>query len=194
MDKLKVILIPGNGGGDVNDPLGWFPYVKSELEKLEAAIPDWKHEIQVLSKNFPDPILAREEYWIPYIKGLGADENTILVGYSSGAIAAMRFAENNKILGTVLVGGYYTDLGMESEKVSGYFNRPWQWEKIRKNQKWIIQFHSTDDPFIPTEEAHFVRDKLNTQYFEFADKEHFGYPTEMAEFPELVEEIKKKLS
>lgn len=168
----------------MNAPDGWFPYVKRKLEG---------DNVEIISKNFPDPILAREEYWIPFIKDLGADENTILVGYSSGAIAALRFAEECKILGTVLVGGYYTDLGMDSEKVSGYFDRPWQWGKIKENQKWIIQFHSTDDPFIPTEEAHFVRDKLNTDYYEFKDREHFGYPTEMREFPELVNKIRKRL-
>ncbi len=177
----------------MNTPDSWFPYVKKELEMFESPNRDWKHKVRVISKNFPDPILAREEYWIPFIKSLGADENTILVGYSSGAIAAMRYAEENQILGTILVGGYYTDLGMESEKVSGYFNKPWQWEKIKQNQKFIIQFHSIDDPFIPTEEAHFVRDKLNTEYYEFTDREHFGYPTEMREFPELLEAVREKL-
>lgn len=185
MKKVRIILVPGNGGGDVNDPLSWFPYVKRKLESAQ---------VEVISKNFPDPVLARKEFWLPFIKKLGADENTILVGYSSGAIAAMKYAEENIILGTVLIGGYYTDLGMESEKVSGYFSEPRDWEKIKKNQEWVIEFHSTDDPFIPTEEAHFVRDKLKTEYHEFSDKQHFGYPDPMPEFPELVEVIKKKLN
>ncbi len=108
------------------------------------------------------------------IKELGADENTILIGHSSGAIAAMRFAEKNKIFGSVLVGAYYTDMGEEMEKKSGYFNRPWDWQAIKNNQHWIIQFASADDPFIPIEEARAVHRFLGTEYHEYSDQKHFG--------------------
>jgi uncharacterized protein len=174
--QIKVIFIPGNGGGDINDPDGWFPYLKSELEKLG---------LEVISQNFPDPIKARESYWLPFIKELGADKNTILIGHSSGAVAALRYAQKYQILGSVLVSASYTDLGEESERVSGYFDHSWDWEKIRKNQKFIIQFYSTDDPFIPAEETKFIQKQTNS--------EHFGYPTPKLEFPEIVEAIKKHL-
>jgi predicted alpha/beta hydrolase family esterase len=179
---VKVIFIPGNGGGTPRD--NWFPYLKIELTKLDVKVTD---------KDFPDNIIASEKSWIPFLKKLGADEKTILIGHSTGAIAAMRFAENNKILGSVLVGGYYTDLGIEEEKQAGYSNRPWNWEKIKSNQKWIIQFNSTDDPWIPIEEARFVHEKLNTDYFEYKDKGHFGGDYLKLEFPEIVEYIKTKL-
>jgi predicted alpha/beta hydrolase family esterase len=140
--KMKAIFIPGNGGGKPSD--NWFPYVGSELEKMG---------MQIIARDFPDSDLAREAYWIPFLKQeLGCDQNTILVGHSSGAIAAMRYAENNPILGSVLVGAYHSDLGWEKERLSGYFNRPWQWEKIRSHQKWIVLFASIDDPWIPIEE------------------------------------------
>src|SRR5258707_15767070 len=102
---VKVIFIPGNGGGDINDPDGWFPYIKKRLENLG---------LEVISQNFPDPIKARGKYWLPFIKKLGADEKTILVGHSSGAVAALRYAEKQQILGSVLVSTAYTDLGLES--------------------------------------------------------------------------------
>jgi predicted alpha/beta hydrolase family esterase len=181
---IKVIFIPGNGGGDINDPDGWFPYLKDEFKKLG---------IKVISQNFPDPVKARQKYWLPFIKKLGADKNTILIGHSSGAVAALRYAEKYQILGSILVSASYTDLGMESEKVSGYFDHPWDWEKIKKNQSWIIQFHSTDDPFIPITEARFIHQKTDSKYFEFTNQEHFGYPTPKLEFPEIVEEVKRRL-
>src|SRR3989344_1493542 len=133
MNKAKVILIPGNGGATPQD--GWFPYLERELPKLGVA---------VINKQFPDPILARQEFWVPFIKELGADENTILIGHSSGAIAALRFAEKNKIFATLLIGAYYTDLGEESEKKSGYFIDPWEWESIKNNQKFIFSRNSSD--------------------------------------------------
>jgi len=180
---IKVILIPGNGGAMPQD--NWFPYAERELSRLGLA---------VINQQFPDAVLARAEYWLPFIKELGADHNTILVGHSSGAIAALRFAQTNKILGSVLVSAYYTDLGMDSEKQSGYFDRPWNWPAIKNNQQWIIQFAATDDPFIPIEEPRLLHQNLRTEYYEYSDQNHFGYGDKpKLEFVELVSALKTKL-
>ena len=41
---------------------------------------------------------AKESIWLPFIKSeLGGNEESIIVGHSSGAEAAMRYAENNKV-------------------------------------------------------------------------------------------------
>ena len=178
----KVIIIHGNSGSKPTDH--WIPYVKEELEKAG---------ITVLAPEFPDNDLARASIWLPYLHMLKADENTILVGHSSGAIASMRFAEKNQVLGTILIGSYYTDLGFEKEKLSGYFDEPWDWEAIKNHQQWTIQFASTDDPWIPIQEPRYVRDQLKSEYHEFNDQGHFGYSSNKPTFPELVEAIKNKL-
>lgn len=184
MEKsIKSIFIQGNGGGTSQD--NWFPYLKSELEKIN---------INVIARDFPDSFLAREIYWLPFIKKLGADENTILIGHSSGAVAAMRFAEKNKIIGSILVGACYTDMGIEEEKQSGYYNRPWDWENIKNNQKWIVQFASIDDPFIPVREARYINKNLDTEYYEYKDEGHFGSgDSPKKTFPEIVKIIKLKI-
>ena len=180
----KVILIHGNGGSTIND--NWFPWVKNELEILG---------LEVIAQTFPDNQLAKEEVWLNFLKNdLKADENTIIIGHSSGAVAAMRFAEKNKTFGSILIGASYTDLGEELEKESGYFDSPWKWDRIRNNQNWIIQFASTDDPYIPIKEARHIHEKLNTQYFEFTNRGHFSWDVKAKEFPEIIEEVKKKLS
>ena len=179
LGKIKIIFVPGNGG-DGNSLYGWFSYLKNEFEKMG---------LEVLAPVYPDPALARAEYWLPFIENLKPDDKTILIGHSSGAIAIMRLAEKHKILGSVLVSAYCTDLGMESEKLSGYFNKPFDWEAIKKNQNWIIQFNSIDDPFIPITEAHFVHEKLNSEYYELTQG-HF-YPQDT--FPELLNAVKLKL-
>lgn len=179
---IKAILIHGNGG--CTQEGFWFPYVARELARLG---------IEVIAKDFPDSKLARAKYWLPYIAELGANENTILIGHSSGAIAAMRYAENHKILGSVLVSTYYTDLNDKEEKISGYFDKQWNWEKIKNNQKWIIEFSSIDDPWIPIEEARLIHEKLGSRYIEYTNEGHFGIPNEKKEFPEIIIEIKKAL-
>jgi predicted alpha/beta hydrolase family esterase len=179
MESIKAIIIPGNG--DDNPTLAWKPFVTKALEGLG---------IKTINVKFPDAVLARAEYWLPFIKELGADENTILIGHSSGAVAAMRYAEHNTILGSVLVGVCYTDLGDENEKQSGYYDKKWKWESIRRNQKWIIEFASKDDPFIPIKEPRFIQDMLGTEYFEYNNRGHF---IDRIDFPELIEAIKNKL-
>jgi predicted alpha/beta hydrolase family esterase len=174
----KIIIIHGNGGGTGSDQ--WIPWLKKQLES---------RGFEVLNPTFPDNYDAKRSIWIPYLDTLKVDDNTIIVGWSSGAIAAMRYAEEHTIKALVLVGACYTDLGEESEKISGYYDDPWQWNAIKSNQKWIAQFGSINDPVIPIEESRFVHEKLGTEYYEFPDKFHFGYPESMPTFPELLEVI-----
>lgn len=180
--KIKAIFIPGNQGGTPQD--NWFPYLKKELEKID---------IRVIAKDFPDNVLAREKYWLPHITKLGADENTILIGHSSGAVAAMRYAEKKRILGSVLVGPCYTDLGDELEKKSGYYDKEWNWEKIKNNQEFIMQFAACDDPYIPIKEARAVHKNLKTEYYEFKTGGHFGGDYYKPKFPEIIRALKNKL-
>jgi len=171
----KVIFVPGNGHSTTHD--NWFPNVKASLEK---------NGLEVIAAKFPDGNLARESYWIPFLRDeLKADCDTILVGHSSGAIAALRFAEQYPLLGSILVGAYHTDLGIESEKLAGYFSRPWAWNKIRENQKFITIFASQDDPWIPIDEPRALHSYLNCEYHEYKNQGHFGGDYFKPDFPEL---------
>lgn len=179
MNNFRVVLIHGNGGGKATD--WWFPQVKNFLEGSG---------IEVVARDFLDNQAAHESIWLPFLKDeIKADEKTILIGHSSGAVASMRYAEQNKIFGSVLVGACYTDTNDETEKESGYYNHPWDFEKIKSNQNWIVQFASTDDPYIPISEPRYIHEKLNTDYYEYADKGHFM----ITDFPEVIEVLKKKL-
>src|SRR6266568_9423080 len=143
----KVVIIHGNGGCTADDH--WTPWLKAELEK---------NGISVIAPSMPDNVQAKASVWLPYMRDkLQCDENTVVIGHSSGAVAAMRYAEQHKLLGTILVGTCYTDLGWESERISGYYDTPWQWDLMQKNQQWIMLFASQDDPFIPIQEARHIQ-------------------------------------
>jgi len=180
----RVVLLHGNGNSHGTD--NWFPYIKSTVESLD---------IKCIAPDLPDNVLARKKFWFPYFKNtlnLGPDD--IIIGHSSGALAILKYAEENKIGASILVGTYCTDLGYEDEKTSGYFDTPWDWKKIKFNQEWTAIFASIDDPYIPIEEPRYIRDKLDSIYFEFNNKGHFGGETRpMLEFPELREFLKSKL-
>lgn len=179
-NTVKIIIIPGNGGATMDDH--WFPYIISAFRK---------HGIVVTARNFPDSYLARRKYWIPFIENeLKADENSVLIGHSSGAEAAMRYAENHKILGLVLVSPCYTDMGIKEEMISGWYDEVWQWEKILENQNFILQFSSRDDPVVPIAEQDYVRQHLQPEYHEFQNRGHF---VGKQDFPDLVAAVLEKL-
>ena len=180
MSNPNIILIHGNGGSTIEDI--WFPQAKTKLEELG---------LEVIAQTMPDNRIARSIKWLPFLQDvLGADENSIIIGHSSGAVAAMRYAESHRIFGSVLVGASYTDLGDRMEKMSGYFEEPWDWKAVKANQNFIVQFASTDDPYIPIEEPRYIHEQLATDYHEEANRGHFMDYS----FPELVSVIQEKLS
>ncbi|XP_013381212.1 putative hydrolase RBBP9 [Lingula anatina] len=174
----RVVIIPGNGAGDVYHA-NWYGWLHNKLNT--------KENIPCALENMPDPVTARESVWIPFMKEtLKCDESTIIVGHSSGAQAAMRYAEKYKVLGIIVVSGCVTDLGDENERASGYYNRPWEWEKIRANATFVLQFGSTDDPFIPWEEQQQVHQGLQSKLHKYEDKGHCMNST----FPDLLNAVK----
>ncbi|XP_038074763.1 serine hydrolase RBBP9-like isoform X3 [Patiria miniata] len=146
--------------------------------------------MECVLKNMPDPVMARESIWIPFMHDeLCCDEKTIIVGHSSGAVAAMRYAEKYKVHGIILVSPCVTDLGMESERVSGYYSRPWEWELMKMNSQFVALYGSTDDPFISWTEMQVVIDNLNPDCHKFDDRGHFMTSV----FPDLIATIQKLL-
>jgi len=179
MHVSKTIIIPGNGDSRIESD-NWYAWVKDALQK---------RGFKVVAKNMPDPVLARAKFWIPFIEeDLAADENSIIIGHSSGAVATLRYLETHKLLGAILIGCNYTDLGDETEAKSGYYDTKWQWEKIKENASWIVQFASADDPYIPIEQPRYIHEKTSSQLLEFKDRGHFEEKT----FPELLDVIAEK--
>lgn len=182
MHKKRIVFVHGNQ--TLRWSYAWVPWIVEQLEK---------YDVEIVAETFPDSIIARKKYWIEFLEThVKADEHTVLVGHSSGVLCANRYAENHKILGSVLIGAAYRHLNDELEMQSGYYDEPWQWDAIQKNQEWIVQFASIDDPYIPIEEARYVRDMLSPEYYEFTDRGHFfeGQDT----FPELLDVLKQKLT
>ncbi|XP_076159087.1 serine hydrolase RBBP9 isoform X1 [Alosa pseudoharengus] len=179
MTLKKAIIVPGNGAGDV-EHCNWYGWANKQINKIPG--------MTSLLRNMPDPVTARETIWLPFMEEeLKCDEETVIIGHSSGAAAAMRYAETRKVFAIVLVGAYTSDLGDETERESGYFSRPWQWEQIRGNVSHIVQFGSTDDPFLPWEEQEEVANGLQAELHKYSDRGHFMN----SQFPELIKVVKK---
>lgn len=157
----------------------WSSWLKDSLEDLGY---------ETFFETMPDSVIARAEYWLPFLQDYAkVGSNDIIIGWSSGAVAAMRYAETHKIKGTILISPSYTDLRDDSEKQSGYFDSPWDWQSIKNNQETIALFYGTDDPYIPQEEFTHIANMLQPATFPIENGKHF---IEQAEFPELLDYIK----
>ena len=169
---VRFIIAPGNGGcGAHTKETNWYGWLDGEL-KVRG------HES--LCVNWPDPYTCHQSNWIPFARDeLKADENTVVVGHSTGALLAMRLLETHKIKGAILVSAAHTDMGDPSERASGYFDEPWNFAAMTPNATFIHQFHSADDNLIPVAEARFVADNLagdNFTYQELNGFSHFFSP------------------
>lgn len=176
--KPRIVYLHGNQA--MHWSLAWAPWLKQELEK---------RGFKTFFETFPDSIIAREEYWLAFLKEyIKAGENDVLVGWSSGGVAAMRYAEKNVIRGSVLVAPSYTDLNDPLEKESGYFDTDWNWEMITKNPEHTALFYSKNDPYIPQEQFTFIAKKLNPEVFLIP---HAGHFIEKQRFLELLNYLLK---
>ncbi|WIA43892.1 hypothetical protein OEZ86_010302 [Tetradesmus obliquus] len=178
---VRVVIVPGNGAGNVQQ-CNFYGWLHRKLHCPPAVV--------CALRNMPDPVRASEKAWIPFMRNdLECAEDTIIVGHSSGAAAAMRFCESYKVAGIVLVSAYTSDMGDSLEAASGYFSRPWQWDTIRGNAGFIAQFGSTDDPFLPWSEQQAVADGLHAELHKFDDRGHFQNTAQ----PELLLLLQQKL-
>lgn len=171
--KPRIIFIHGNQS--THWSYGWAPWLK---QKLEAA------GYPTFFETFPDSIIARAEYWLPFLKEhVCAGEEDVIVGWSSGAVAAMRYTETEMILGSVLISPCYTDTGDALEKESGYYESPWEWQKIKQNQKHIALVYGEDDPIIPQTEFEHIAQQLTPKIIALPKAGHF---TKQQTFPEVL--------
>ena len=176
--KPRFVFVHGNQS--THWSFAWAPWLKAELETMGFT---------TFFETMPDSIIARSEYWLPFLKEhVKVGEDDIIVGWSSGAVAAMRYAEDNRLAGSILVSPCYTDLGDDMEKQSGYYDKPWNWAKIKSNQDKIALIWGDDDPYIPQSEFEFIAKQLNPTQIKVHGGGHF---VERQDFPELLQYIKQ---
>lgn len=91
--KPRAIIVPGNGcpPGKVHKS-NWYGWMQEQLAATGLFS-------DVVLRDMPDPFGAKESAWVPFLlQECGVDANTLIIGHSSGAEAAMRLMENNPVL------------------------------------------------------------------------------------------------
>ena len=157
---------------------GWVERVHAELSR--AGYPTH-------FELMPDSVEARAQYWLPFLhEHVRAAEHDVLLGWSCGAVAAMRYAQTQRVRGLVLVAPYYTDLGLEQVRRSGFVSESWDWARIRAHAAQIAIFHSDADPYISQAELKELAAALQVQPCVLPGAGHFS---EQWEFPGVIADV-----
>jgi uncharacterized protein len=185
--RYNVCMKPKNAlilHGTLGSPDGnWFSRLKDELEKrgLEVWLPQLPHpeqpslkeEADFVHKNCPFPI----------------DENTLVIGHSSGAILALILAQQNtQPIGAVAAVSVFHDNSLDWDPNTKLFDVDFEWSAIQQNARKLLFVHSDDDPYVPLEQAQYVADNCHAEIIVIPGQGHFNLeksPNYKA-FPELL--------
>lgn len=173
-------------GTDAKSSDNWFPWLQGQLENLGYEV--WVPDLPQANK----PNITRYNEFLLH-KDFDFNEETIIFGHSSGAVAILGLLQelptNVTINKAILVGAFHNDLGWGSLKELFV---PLDFEKIQQHAKQITLIHSDNDPYIPLEQAEFLKEKLDADLIVLAGQKHFseGEDPKYKEFAYLLEVIR----
>lgn len=185
----QVIILHGIGG---NPELNWYPYLADKLKQRGFIV-----DIPRLPN--PDKPDIEKTYRL-ITSTYEINDDTILVGHSSGATLALGLLQKlpSKILITqvILIAGFI-DTNLTPE-LFNYINRSdyeflfpkrWDWLKIKQAARKFTVMHSRDDPFVPVRHAYTLKKELETQLILFPESKHFSITSggpKFKKFPQLL--------
>ena len=178
----NVFIIHGvSGSPDEN----WFPWLKSELEKLEC---------NVIIPQFPTPGDHSLKAWMKVLYDYEdfINENTIFVGHSLGVAFILHVLEKHKAKAAFFVEGF---IGKQDNKYGQYTkfmaDQVFYWKIIKNNCNKFYIFQSDNDVFVPIEKGQELQNNLNGEYFLIKNGGHLNEEAGYKEFELLLENIKK---
>lgn len=173
---MNCLILHGTEGSSKEN---WFPWLKEELTKLglKTEVPD-----------FPRPDTPDLDDWLNHLNNYSIDEDTILVGHSMGSVLILRLLEQGvKTKSVFLVAPFTHDLGWDVLKKSNFFNKSFDWEKIKSNGNHFEAFTSKNDPHLTIGDGDKVASSLGIKNQVLDVYKHFN----MTEFPLLLARIKE---
>lgn len=181
----KAVILHGTNSTSQN---GWFPYVKSELEKLGYKV--WVPDL-------PGADAPNIERYNQFLLDSDWDFNdNLIIGHSSGSVGILgllqALPEGLKTGTAILVGTFRGDLGREDLKgVDVEFD----FDKIKTKADKFIVVHSDNDPYCPLDGAKWIVKKLQAELILIPGGQHFSSHIDprYKRFPKLIEIIKQKV-
>jgi len=178
----NAIIFHGSGG---NPGVYWIPWLRGELEK---------QGYKVTTPALPNPDNLDINEVLPFVlNSLHFDEETVLIGHSSGASLILSLLENIEptIKKAILVSGFYKQLPSSH---SGMIQHTYDWGKIKSHSSEFIFVNSDNDPWgcddqMGREMQQHLGGQLIVMHDGHMGSDSFNQP--YREFPMLVELIER---
>ncbi|MEW5996424.1 MAG: alpha/beta hydrolase [Candidatus Micrarchaeota archaeon] len=184
MAKSNIFIIHGAYGYPGEN---WFPWLKSELEKLGC---------RVFVPKFPTPENQTLERWLKVFQDYEKyiDGNSIVVGHSLGVPFLLSVLERKPAKAAFFVAGFCSLPENEfAEIMTTFVEKKFDWKAIRDNCKKFYVFHSDNDPYVPLEKAEELAKNLGTEIILVKSAGHFNEKAGYTKFEMLLEKIKAGL-
>ncbi len=180
----KALLLHGTDG---DSTVNWFPWLSAQLKNDGWDV--WSPDLP--NAHTPN-ITAYNDYLFGHQK-FDFDKDTVIIGHSSGAVAALGLLQALQsaqiVKQCILIGAFRDDLGWDN--LGGLFEKPFDYEKIKKQCESFLFIHSDNDPYCPLDHAEYLSQMVDGELKIIPDQKHFSYETDPKynEFPELLKTI-----
>ena len=182
--KPNVVLMHGK---NVDSSKKWYPWLADEMQKRNI-----KFTAPKLPKS-DDPDIKE---WMNELDRLNINKESILIGYSRGGVAILRWLEKQpkdfKVKKIILVATNSGDSAKrnKTENNKGFFTKNgYDFKKIKQHCDDFIVLHSKDDEWVPFEAGAENAKGLEARFLQFENRGHFGSKLPKQEIPELLDEI-----
>lgn len=189
---MKFVILHGTTG---TPDVSWLPWLSEKLEKLGQ---------KTIRPALPTPEGQTVENWTKVINDSvkklgGSNEDTVIVAHSMSPMAVCHYLVKNnvKIKAAFFVSGF-TDFDLKIEPYftvnHRFFDKDFDWEKLKKLCPEIICFAGDNDPYLPQTVLKRFSELCGAKKFILVPNGgHLNFESGYLTFPLLLEEIKKEL-
>lgn len=177
--------------GTLGSPGGnWFRWLKEELEQRGLTV--WLPQLLQAEQ----PSLRKWQRFIQEQCPFPINEETLIVGHSSGAILALVLAQSNmEKIGAIVDVSVFHDNALQWQPNSQLFDVQFDWTAIQEGVSELLFIHSDNDPYVPLDQAQYVANKTGGEMIVIPGEGHFNLERsdEYTQFPKLLEilEVRK---
>ena len=180
----NVLILHGTDGSPDSN---WFMWLKGKLVGRGYHV--WLPQLPDADK----PNVKTYTKFLKANKKFKFDDDTILIGHSSGAVEILNLLQHlpvkTRVKAAILVSAFRDDLGWDN--LSELFSEPFDFEKIKQHCGKFIFIHSDNDPYCPIEQPQYLAAQTDGELIVFEGQGHFNTEVgpEYKQFPELIQFI-----
>lgn len=171
--------------GTLGSPEGnWFQWLEHELSAkgMHVWLPALPHA--------DEPSLS---WWARFVhenRAFEIDDQTVIIGHSSGAALALLVAQQNtQPLGGVVAVSAFHDNSLQWEPNAKLFDVVFDWQSVQAHAGTLLLVHSDNDPYVPLEQAQYIANQTGGELVVIPGEGHFNLEQSerYREFPRLLE-------